>query len=100
MLFRYCIFGNPAVPSLFSVCEEILLKTITVKLPETLAIWLSNRSIEMCRPQSEIVREVLQQASDGTGSKSCHDAFADLCVSIKKPDDLSTNSSHLNGFGE
>lgn len=76
------------------------MKTITVKLPETLAIWLSQRAIELGRPQSEIVREVLQQASDGAGSKSCHDAFADICGSIEGPDDLSTNPKHLIGFGE
>lgn len=76
------------------------MKTITVKIPETLAIWLSRRALELGRPQSEIVREVLQQASDGTGDKSCHDAFADICGSIEGPVDLSTNPSHLSGFGE
>jgi len=82
------------------VSEETHLKTITVKLPETLAIWLSKRAIELGRPQSEIVREVLQQASNGSGSKSCHDAFADICGSIDGPEDLSTNPSHMIGFGE
>jgi hypothetical protein len=76
------------------------LKTITVKLSEALAIWLSRRAIALGRPQSEIIRELLQQASDGTGSKSCHDAFADICGVIDGPDDLSTNQKHLTGFGE
>lgn len=48
--------------------------------------WLSRRSLELGRPQSEIVREVLQQASDGPLRKTCHEAFADICRTIDVPD--------------
>lgn len=76
------------------------MKTITVKLPEALAAWLSRRARELGRPQSDIVREALQRASEGGESPTCHDALADVCGVIDGPKDLSTNPKHLAGFGE
>ncbi len=76
------------------------MKTVTVKLPDFLAAWLSRRARELGRPQSELVREALQRASEGAGSGSCHDAFSDVCGVIDGPKDLSTNPKHLSGFGE
>jgi hypothetical protein len=76
------------------------MKTITVKLPDRLAAWLSRRARELGRPQSDLVREALQRASEGTSGASCHDAFADVCGVVDGPRDLSTNPKHLAGFGE
>lgn len=76
------------------------MKTITVKLPDPLAAWLSRRASELGRPQSEIVREALQRVSEDTSGLSCHDIFADVCGTIEGPKDLSTNPRHLDGFGE
>jgi len=76
------------------------MKTITVKLPESLAAWLSRRARELGRPQSELVRDALVQAREGKGAASCHDLLADLCGSVDGPKDLSTNPKHLVGFGE
>jgi Ribbon-helix-helix protein, copG family len=76
------------------------MKTITVKLPEPLAAWLSRRARDLGRPQSDIVREVLQRSSEGGSGASCHDLFADVCGVIDGPKDLSTNPKHLAGFGE
>ena len=76
------------------------MKTITVKLPDPLAAWLSRRARELGRPQSELVREALQRASAGSNGGSCHDALGDLCGVIEGPKDLSTNPKHLTGFGE
>lgn len=76
------------------------MKTITVKLPETLATWLSRRARELDRSQSDLVREALQRVSKGTSGVSCHDLFADVCGVIDGPKDLSTNQKHLAGFGE
>jgi hypothetical protein len=72
------------------------VKTITVKLPEPLAAWLSRRAREPGRPRSDIVREALQRASDGTSGVSCHDLFADVCGVGDGPRDLSTNPKHLD----
>jgi hypothetical protein len=76
------------------------MKTITVKLPEPLAAWLSRRAHALSRPQSDLVREALQRASKGTGGASCHELFADLCGVVDGPKDLSTNPRHLAGLGE
>ena len=76
------------------------MKTITVKLPEPLAAWLSRRARALGRSQSDLVREALQSASDGTSGATCHDVFADICGVIDGPRDLSTNPKHLSGFGE
>ncbi|TMH72011.1 MAG: ribbon-helix-helix protein, CopG family [Betaproteobacteria bacterium] len=76
------------------------MKTITVKLPEALAAWLSRYSRKLGRPQSDVVREALQRVSAGESGTSCHDAFADVCGVIEGPKDLSTNPKHLSGFGE
>lgn len=78
----------------------IFMKTITVKLPEPLAAWLSRRARELNRPQSELVRDALQRVKEGVGGVSCHDVFADVCGVIDGPKDLSTNRKHLAGFGE
>jgi len=76
------------------------MKTITVKLPEALATWLSRRARELGRPQSDLVREALQRVRAGKSGVSCHDLFADICGFIDGPKDLSTNPKHLSGFGE
>jgi len=76
------------------------MKTLTVKLPDSLAAWLSRRARELGRPQSDLVREALQRASQGTSGASCHDVFGDICGVIEGPKDLSTNPKHLAGFGE
>ena len=76
------------------------MKTITVKLPDSLAAWLSRRASELGRAQSEIVREALQRAAEDKSSVSCHDMFLDVCGTIEGPKDLSSNPKHLVGFGE
>lgn len=76
------------------------MKTITVKLPEPLAHWLSQRARELGRTQSDLVREALHHASEGGARGSCFDLFADVCGSAVGPKDLSTNPKHLDGFGE
>ena len=76
------------------------MKTISVKLPDSLATWLSRRASELGRPQSDLVREALQRSREGTSGASCHDLFADVCGVIEGPKDLSTNPRYLNGLGE
>lgn len=76
------------------------MKTISVKLPESLATWLTQRATALGRPKSDLVREALQRSREGSGGSSCHDLFADVCGIIDGPKDLSTNPKHLRGFGE
>jgi len=76
------------------------VKTITVKLLEALAGWLSRYSRKLGRPQSDVVRDALHRISTDAGGASCHEAFADVCGIIEGPKDLSTNPKHLSGLGE
>ena len=76
------------------------MKTVTVKLPDPLAARLSKRARELGRPQSDLVRDALQKASEGKNGASWHDLSADVCGFIDGPRDLSTHPKHLAGFGE
>jgi hypothetical protein len=76
------------------------VKTVSVKLPEPLAGWLSNQAKDLGRSQSDIIREALEQRRKGSDLPSCHDLLQDLCGSIKGQHDLSTNPKHMKGFGE
>ena len=76
------------------------MKTITVKLPESLASWLSRRAHELGRPQSDLVRDALLRSKEGEAGKSCHEVFRDVCGVVDGPKDLSTNPKHMRGFGE
>lgn len=76
------------------------MKTLTVKLPEPLAMWLSRRAKELGRPQSEIVRDALERSRSGAPSASCHDLMIDVCGSVDGPKDLSINPKYLDGFGK
>lgn len=79
---------------------DIPVKTITVKLPEALASWLSRRARELGRSQSELVREAIERARNGTIGQSCHDLVADNCGTINGPTDSSTNPKHFDRFGK
>ena len=64
------------------------------------AAWLFRRARELGQTQSDLVREALQRASEGTGGTSCHDVFGDVCGVIEGPNDLSISPKHLTAFGE
>lgn len=76
------------------------MKTITVKLPESLAHWLTQRAKELGRPQSELVRQALEDSRKGLTNGSCHDFMADVCGIVRGPKDLSTNPKYLEDFGK
>jgi Arc/MetJ-type ribon-helix-helix transcriptional regulator len=75
------------------------MKTISVKLPESLAKWLARMARSLGRSQSEIVRDALNERRQGKGEASCHDLLEDVCGTFEGPRDLSTNPRHLDGFG-
>jgi Arc/MetJ-type ribon-helix-helix transcriptional regulator len=77
------------------------MKTLSVKLPEPLANWVTRRSRKLRRTQSEIVREVLERERNGKDrAKTCRDLLGDLDGFFDGPKDLSTNPKHLEGFGK
>lgn len=78
------------------------MRTITVKLPDSLAARLTSLVKRRGRPQSEVVREALEshpalaaEAADG----SCLDLARDLAGSLDGPPDLSSNSRHKRDYG-
>jgi hypothetical protein len=75
------------------------MKTFTVKLPDPLARWLSQRSKDLGRTQSDLVREALEQQRAGTDDPTCHDLMRDVCGTFEGPRDLASNPKHLKGFG-
>ena len=77
------------------------MKTLSVKLPTPLASWLSKRSQELGRTQSDLVRQALEDEKRGeTRAKSCAELLADLDGSFKGPPDLSTNPKYMKNFGK
>ena len=77
------------------------MKTLSVKLPEPLANWVSGRSRKLGRTQSALVREVLErERAGGSRSKSCRDLLVALDGFFDGPGDLSTNPKHLESFGK
>ena len=77
------------------------MKTLSVKLPEPLASWVTSRSRRLGRTQSEVVREVLErERTSGSRTKTCRDLLAELDGFFDGPKDLSTNPKHLQRFGK
>ncbi len=76
------------------------MRTISVKLPESVANWLVRRAKETDRTRSAVVREALEREWLGSDRpQSCHDLLQDVCGSLDAPPDLSTNPRHMEGFG-
>ena len=66
------------------------MRTITVRLPESLVAEIEAESRERRRSKSDVVRERLRRAA-GTRSKAAFPAIADLVGSVNGlPPDLST----------
>jgi len=81
------------------------METLSVKLPEPLAKWLSDEAKSTRRSRSELVREALELRRQGKGRTpkkraTMADAMADLRGSITGPTDLSTNPKHFSDFGQ
>lgn len=83
------------------------MKTISVKVPESIADWLTGEAERTRRSRSEIVREALEDRRNGKtdGGKgtpkplTMAEAMADLKGTICGPRDLSTNPKHFEEFG-
>ena len=82
------------------------MKTLSVKLPESLVEWLEAEAALTKQSRSELVREALMaKRSGGVASTepkplNMADALDALGGTFRGPKDLSTNPKHLEGFGE
>ena len=78
-----------------------MARTITVKLPDSLAARLSGAVRRRSRTQSELIREALELHLDANAHRggSCADLAGDLAGSVSGPADLSSNRRRLRGYG-
>ena len=75
------------------------MKTLTMKMPDELLVWLENEARRAGQPKSALVREILQQHQQRR-PQSALDLAADLCGCVRSGlRDLSRNRKHLRGFG-
>ncbi len=81
------------------------MKTLSVKLPESLAEWLIEESRVKRRSRSELVREALEARRRGgqdgeTKPLTMAAALLSCGEGFDGPRDLSTNPKYFNGFGK
>jgi Arc/MetJ-type ribon-helix-helix transcriptional regulator len=82
---------------------EIMMKTVSLKLPDALdgrlSVFIRKRKVS----KSAVIREALEAylAREGEAApNSFLEAARDLCGHIDGPADLSTNPKHLDGYGQ
>ena len=79
------------------------MKAISIKLPDPLFHDLAQRAKSSASSQSEIIRSALAaylQNDAQPSTASCADRAKRWTGIMQGPADLSTNSAHLDGFGE
>ena len=79
------------------------MKTLSLKLPESLAARLTAVARKRGQSKSAVVRAVLEDylaASTRVAPGSCLELAADLAGCVAGPGDLSSNKKHLRGFGK
>ena len=77
------------------------MKTLTLKIDETLDGWLNQEAKRLGRTKSEIVRQTLSQQRNEKKMPTLHDRMKDFCGIIKGGSrDLATNPKYMKGFGE
>jgi hypothetical protein len=75
------------------------VKTLTLKVPENLAVWLDAEAKRLNQPKSALIRDVLA-AHQEKGGRSALDLTADLCGCVASgKGDVSHNKARLKGFG-
>ena len=76
------------------------MRTISVKLPDSLALRLRRAMARRRTTQSEVIREALEAHLAAASPGSCSEIVGDLAGSLRGgPADLSSNKRHLKGFG-
>jgi hypothetical protein len=91
--------GQNGIASLPSGCYSTAMKTLTMKLPDGLLVWLENEAERAGQPKSTLVRSILQQHRQRQ-PQSALDLASDLCGCVRSGlGDLARNKKHLKGFG-
>jgi hypothetical protein len=80
-----------------------VMKTLSLKLPESLLAKLTSAANERGESKSAIVREAIKTYVTGDNhvpNGSCLDLAKDLVGCVKGPADLSFNKKHMHGYGQ
>jgi Arc/MetJ-type ribon-helix-helix transcriptional regulator len=82
---------------------EIMMKTVSIKLPDTLdsrlSVFIRKRKVS----KSAVIREALEAylaRESEAAPNSFLEAARDLCGHVDGPVDLSTSPKHLDGYGQ
>jgi hypothetical protein len=96
--------GNSGIARNIAAYYPILMRTISLKLPDDLLAQLEKEAKVRRVTKSSLVRESLEtelRKGSPAGELSCYDLARDLAGSIKGlPKDLAVNPKYLQGFGE
>ena len=79
------------------------MKTIAIKLPDSLLTQLEKAAREGDENRSALVRQALEEFLSSKRKRkqtSCLDLARDLAGSIVGPPDLSTNQAHMDEYGQ
>ncbi|MFO7600688.1 MAG: ribbon-helix-helix domain-containing protein [Candidatus Desulfacyla sp.] len=79
------------------------MKTVAVKLPDSLLAEIENAAKEKGENRSALIRMAIEEflAVKGKLRKgSCLDLARDLAGTVKGKADLSTNEKHMDGYGQ
>lgn len=76
------------------------MKTITVKLPESLYERLAREAGARSVTASQYVRDALEERIAANPSLSAFDLLGDAIGCAEGPGDLSTNPKYLEGYGQ
>jgi len=78
------------------------MATVSLKLPDPLALRLSEAARQRSVSKSALIRDALDaylRIKDADGRESALSLAADACGMLSGPEDLSFNPNHLRGFG-
>jgi hypothetical protein len=79
------------------------MKTLTVKVPEDLALKLAAAAAKRGESKSDLIRTALESivnTNEEIIPNSCLDLAKDIVGSVEGPSDLSHNKKHLKGYGQ
>jgi hypothetical protein len=79
------------------------MKTVSLKLPDSLDAKLTTMAKRKGETKSVIVRQALERLYAREASSqpaTCLDLARDLCGIVEGPEDLSTNKEHMRGYGQ
>ena len=79
------------------------MKTISLRLPDSVAAQLALHARKLRRSKSAVVRDLLEETLDESNGKrraSCLDLAGDLVGCLQGAGDLSVNKKYMEGFGK